>query len=161
MADGTVHQLQARSEGVEIIGGGKKITFMGEDYRIAEKVGLMPLMRFAMTAKAGADADDMEGLAAMYTLIRDCIDPGEWARFENDAIMKKAEAEELLKVVQDVIQALTARPTQRPTDSSAGPQTTSESSKASSPSMPAGRTAPEGAGELVSINELLAARSTA
>lgn len=157
----TVHELQARAEGVDIVGGAQKVTMLGEDYRIAERVGLMPLMRFAMTAKAGANADDMEGLAAMYTLIRDCIDPTEWDRFQADAIDKKAEADDLMKVVQDVIQTLSARPTQRPADSSAGPQTTSESSKASSPSMPAGRTAPEGAGELVSITELLAARSTA
>ncbi|MCX5066665.1 hypothetical protein OOJ91_12325 [Micromonospora lupini] len=157
----TVHELQARSEGVEIVGGAQKVTMLGEEYRIADKVGLMPLMRFAMTAKAGADADDMEGLAAMYTLIRDCIDPGEWSRFENDAIEKKAEAPELMQVVQDVIQTLSARPTQRPADSSAGPQTTSENSKESSSSMPEGRTPPEGAGELVSITALLEARSTA
>lgn len=156
----SVHELQAASEGVEVIGGGRKVEFLGEHYRIAEKVGLMPLMRFAMTAKAGANADDMEGLAAMYALIRDCIDPSEWERFENDAIMKKAEAEELLKVVQDVIQALSARPTQRPADSSAGPQTTSANSKEPS-SSPGAHRVPEGAGELVSINELLAARSTA
>ncbi len=152
-----IHAAQASAEGVEhriVDGSGKPcVAFIGERYAIAERVGLMPLMRFAMTAKAGADADDMEGLAAMYTLIRDCIDPADWQRFETDAIEKKAEAEELLKVVQDVIQALTARPTQRPADSSAGPQTTSENSK--EPSH-----LPEGSGELVSITELLQARST-
>ena len=150
----TVHELQAQAEGVEIVGGGQKVTFLDAEYRIAHKVGLMPLMRFAVTAKQGADADDMEGLAAMYTLIRDCIDPADWPRFEQDAIDKKAEAEDLLKVVQDVIGALTARPTQRPAGSSAGPQTTSENSKVPSH-------LPEGSGELVSITELLQARSTA
>lgn len=156
----SVHELQARAEGVEVIGGGQKVTFMGEEYRIADRVGLMPLMRFAMVAKSGVQDDDMEGLAAMYALIRDCIDAGEWARFENDAIMKKAEQEELLKVVTDVIQVLTARPTQRPADSSDGPPNTSPNLKEPSTSNGAAPRAPEGAGELVSITELLAAHST-
>ncbi|WBB94180.1 hypothetical protein [Verrucosispora sp. WMMC514] len=159
---GGVHALQARAEGVEIVGGGDKVEFLGDQYRIASSVGLMPLMKFAMTAKQGANADDMEGLAAMYSLIKDCIDPAEWGRFEQDAIDKKAEAEDLLKVVQDVIQTLSARPTQRPADSSAGPQTTSDSSKETlpSPAEQAGRSTPDGYGELVSITELLQARST-
>ncbi|MFC0504218.1 hypothetical protein [Micromonospora costi] len=156
----TVHELQAASEGVEIVGGGEKVEFLGEWYRIAEKVGLMPLMRFAMTAKQGAKADDMEGLAAMYALIRDCIDPTDWDRFEDDATMKKAEADDLLKVVQDTIQILSARPTQRPADSSVGPQTTSESSKAPSSSPQADQRVPQGADEMVSIDELLAAQSS-
>ncbi len=154
----SVHEWQARAEGVEIVGGGDKVTFMGDTYRIAERVGLMPLMRFAMVAKSGVEDDDMEGLAAMYTLIRDCIDPGEWARFEKDAIDKKAEQEELLKVVTDVIEALSARPTRRPADSSAGPQSTSPNSKERSISPPV-VDPPEVEG-WASIHDLLA-RSTA
>ncbi|PZG17806.1 hypothetical protein C1I95_14750 [Micromonospora craterilacus] len=161
MAEGAVHELQTRVEGVEIVGGGDKVDFMGDHYRIAEKVGLMPLMKFAMTAKQGANADDMEGLSAMYSLIKDCIDPAEWERFEQDAIDKKAEADDLLKVVQDTIQILSARPTRRPADSSAGPQTTSEPSKENSSSPEPARRVPEGMGELVSITDLLQARSTA
>ncbi|WP_328344785.1 hypothetical protein [Micromonospora sp. NBC_00421] len=153
----SVHEIQARAEGVDVVGGGQKVTFMGEDYRIADRVGLMPLMRFAVAARSGMESDDMEALAAMYSLIKDCIDAPEWARFERDATDKKADQDDLLKVVTDVIQVLTARPTQRPADSSAGPQPTSPTSKGNSPSTGPSPRVPEGAGELVSITALLEA----
>lgn len=128
------HHVQAAAEGVQIVGDGRKVEFLGSDYRMAEKIGLMPLMRFAHVSSKGLDSDDMEGLAAMYTMIQDCIDPADWKRFEADAIEKKAEAEDLFGVVKRVIEILSARPTQRPADSSAGPQPTSVNSKASSSS---------------------------
>ncbi|MFD6565393.1 hypothetical protein [Micromonospora profundi] len=154
-----MHELQAHAEGVEIVGGGDKVTFMGDSYRVAEKIGMMPLLRFAVVAKAGAQSDDMEGFAAMYALIRDCIDASDWDRFESDATVKKADQDDLLKVVTDVIEIVTARPTRRPADSSDGPQNTSPNSKV--PSISPRARVPEGAGELVSITDLLAARSTA
>ncbi|MEU7978251.1 hypothetical protein AB0B63_06935 [Micromonospora sp. NPDC049081] len=152
-----MHEIQARAEGVDVVGGGQKVTFLGEEYRIADKVGLMPLMRFAVAAKSGMESDDMEALAAMYSLIKDCIDATEWPRFERDATDKKADQDDLLKVVTDVIQVLTARPTRQPTDSSAGLPTTSPTSKGNSPSTGPSPRVPEGAGELVSITALLAA----
>lgn len=152
-----MHELQARAEGV-VVGGGDKVTFMGEAYRVAERIGMMPLLRFATVAKAGAQSDDMEGYAAMYALIRDCIDASDWDRFEHDATVKKADQDDLLKVVTDVVEIITARPTRRPADSSDGPQSTSPSLKGPLISPPVAG-APEG-GELVSITDLLAARST-
>lgn len=126
--------MQAAAEGVQIVGDGRKVEFLGSDYLMAEKIGLMPLMRFAHVSSKGLDSGDMEGLAAMYTMIQDCIDPADWKRFEADAIEKKAEAEDLFDVVKRVIEILSARPTQRPAESSAGPRLTSENSKASSSS---------------------------
>jgi hypothetical protein len=201
---GDIHELQARAEGVEVVGD--YVEMLGRKFRIANRIGLMPLMRFAMLSKQGVQADDVEGLAAMYALIRDCIDttrpqvqatdpetgqpavdpetgqpvmedagPSEWDRFEAHAIDAKADENDLLKVVQDVIQVLSARPTRRPSDSSAGPQTTSPSSKAissstaPSPQRSAWRNAPadQDLAELVPIDDLIrerderAARSTA
>lgn len=191
----TTHDIQARAEGVDIVGDGRKVTLLGAEFRMADRIGLMPLMRFAQSAKTGMDADDMEGLAAMYTLIRDCIDThrpqrpvldehgqplirdgapvteddgrSEWDRFEDHAIATKADADDLMKVVQDVIEALTARPSQRPADSSAGPQITSAPSKVTSSSpersatVLAFRNAPDPAevAELVSIDEIVKGRS--
>lgn len=128
------HQVQAAVEGVEIVGDGRKVEFMGAEYRIAEKVGLMPLMKFAHVSSKGLDSSDMDGLAAMYAMIQDCIDPAEWSRFEHDAMEKKADGEAIFGVVAKVIEILTARPTQRPAESSAGPRLTSENSKGSSSS---------------------------
>ncbi len=155
----SVHELQARAEGVEIVGGGDKVEFMGDTYRVAERIGMMPLLRFANVAKAGVQSDDMEGFAAMYALIRDCIDASDWDRFEHDATVKKAEQDELLKLVTDVIEVVTARPTRRPADSSAGPQSTSPSLRERSTSPPVVVDPPEAEG-WASIHDLLA-RSTA
>lgn len=185
MAD-LVQQVQAVAEGVEPDDG--RVEFLGARFRMSDRVGLMPLMKFSMTAKRGVQSDDLEGLAAMYALIRDCIDqtrpqkpvldehgqpvlkdgrpvteddgPSEWDRFEQHAIDIKAEAEDLFGVVSKVIEALSARPTRRPGVSSAGPQTTSASSKAISSSPPEfpPRRLPAGADELSPVADLTQAR---
>ncbi|MFI6228633.1 hypothetical protein ACIBCR_15130 [Micromonospora echinospora] len=151
MADTTIHEIQAAAEGVDIVGGGQKVELLGRKFRIAEKVGLMPLMRFAVAAKAGANADDMESLAAMYGVLKDCIDPNEWPAFEQHAMDTKADGEDLFKVVAEAIHVLSARPTQRPTVSSDGPPTTSPSSK-----EPSSVRVPDGIEEMVSVTDLLA-----
>ena len=51
----------------------QRVEFMGEEFAIANKIGLMPLMRFAHAAKSGLDSADMEGMAAMYDMLRQCI----------------------------------------------------------------------------------------
>jgi hypothetical protein len=124
----SVHELQARAEGVELIDD-LGIDFLGKRFRIREKVGLMPLMAFAMTADSGKDTDDMRALAALYRVLRSCIHRDDWAKFEDHAEETAADAEQLLTVVGATIAAVTARPTRRPAVSSAGPQTTSANSK--------------------------------
>lgn len=158
---GEAHRIQAAAEGVEIVGDGPKVTFLGDKYRIAEKIGQMPLLKFAAAAEQGLDSSDMAGYAAMYALIRDCIDPTDWGRFERDAMDKKADGDDLFKVVTDVIAIIAARPTRRPVDSSAGPPTILDSSKGTSSStVPAARNVPadQDMGELVSISDLLESR---
>ncbi len=127
MAD-TMHELQARSEGVEVVDD-LKVSFLNDRFKLREKIGLMPLMAFAMTSKKGTDTDDLEALAALYRLLRSCIHPDDWARFEDHAEQTNADADDLLGVVGEAIAAVTARPTQRPAVSSAGPPTTSANSK--------------------------------
>lgn len=154
----TVHELQAAVDGVAY---GDTVEFMGEKYRIADAVGLMPLMRFAYFARQGIHADDIEGLAAMYDLIRTCLADDEWERFEADAIDKRADEEALLEVVTATIEVLSARPTRRPSGSSDGPSATSPNSteSSSSPDTPTGdleavsQTMPD----LVSVDRLVQA----
>lgn len=132
----TTHEVQAAVEGAalpagEIVGGGRKVEFMGAEFRMADRVGLMPLLKFAHASAQGLDSNDMEGMAALYAMVRDCIDGDEWVRFERHAIDTKAEADDLMGAVTQVIEALSARPTAPPGDSSAGRRTTSGSSKGS------------------------------
>jgi hypothetical protein len=100
-------ELQTLVEGVVL---SEKVTFLDDVYRIADKVGLMPMMKFAhASSSTQLDTGDMEGLAAIYEMLKDCIHPDDWARFERDAITKKAEADDLLPVVRQTVDMLTAR----------------------------------------------------
>src|SRR5262249_53505628 len=120
-ADADVAAVQAAVEGVPA-GDDQTVEFMGETFRIADHIGLMPLLKFAHASARGRSSGDMEGMAALYAMIRDCIWPGEpacgdcgtcrdpatvpaqcpsyvpgdWDRFERTAIDKRAEDTDLL-----------------------------------------------------------------
>jgi len=51
-----------------------RIPFLGRDFRMAENIGLMPLLKFSDAAEIRVD--DPRALSAMYALLRDCIYPG-------------------------------------------------------------------------------------
>jgi hypothetical protein len=104
------------------------VEFAGEQFRTRRKVGAIALMRFAKVAKTGGDSATMDGLAAMYDLLEACIAKDEWQRFLSHAADVDADDGELMKVVSDVIELLSGRPTGRPSDSSDGPQTGKASS---------------------------------
>lgn len=138
----STQDIQADVEGVPVDDDSRKVEFMGETFLMAESVGLMPLLKFAHASSGGLDSTDMRGLAAMYAMISDCIDQtqpeegqSEWQRFEQHAIEAKAQAEDLMKLVQVVIERLAARPSQPPGDSSAGRPKTSQNLRAL-PSLP-------------------------
>lgn len=98
-----------------------EVEFGGETFRTADSIGLMALMRFAHVAKGGTDSNDMAGLAAMYDLLEQCFPAEEFDRFQQVALRTKAKGDELMAVVGKVVEAISARPTGRPSDSSAGP----------------------------------------
>jgi hypothetical protein len=104
------------------------ITFEGRPYRIAERYALMPLLQFAHIARAGATTDDMEALAVVYNVLRAAVHPDDWDAFCEHATDAGASMEDLMPVVTEAVQAMTARPTVRPSDSSDGPTTTEQSS---------------------------------
>jgi hypothetical protein len=105
------------------------VEFGGETFTTADRIGLMPLMRFAKVAKAGVDSASMEGLAAMYDMLEQCIAPQDWPRFVEAANRTHADGDELMAVVARVFEVLTERPTSRPSDSSDGPSTTPRASE--------------------------------
>lgn len=98
-----------------------EVEFGGEKFRTADAIGLMALMRFAHVARSGTDANDLAGLAAMYDLLEQCFPEAEFERFQQVALRTKAKGDELMGVVGKVIEAISARPTGRPSDSSDGP----------------------------------------
>lgn len=140
---------EAPKEGT-VTEAGNRITFLGKDFRIAERVGLMPLLKFA--SSADVDTSDPRALSAMYALLRDCIyegtpacgecaeceadndgackfyDRGDWGAFEEHAMITKADADDLLDVVTKVLELVAGRPQQPRSGSSAGPRRTQRAS---------------------------------
>ena len=130
------------------------VEFMGKKFRIAEKVGLMPLLKFS--AAVDFDISDPRALSAMYAMLRDCIyrgtpacgtctackddresecaafDAGDWKAFEDHAIETQADADELMDVLTKTMEIITGRPTKPPATSSRGRRGTSGASTGSS-----------------------------
>lgn len=132
IAEDQAIRAQATGEGVKTgtVGGklDRSVEFLGKRFPIANKVGLMPLMEFAYYASSGADTSDMGSLVAIYEMLRDCFaDEKTFDEFRAHAKKMKADAEEMMPVVQQTIELLTARPTGQDSDSSASLRETSAS----------------------------------
>jgi len=163
-ADRDLAVVQARAvqaEGGEISEGAvvedddsDKVELLGRKFRMSDKVGLMPLLKFA--SASDMSTDDPRALSAIYAMLRDCIyegkpgcrecqfckagdeegcaqyEKGDWAEFERHAIDTKAEGDDLLEVVSQVMEKLSGRPTQQPGGSSTGQRTTRRASTGNS-----------------------------
>lgn len=125
-----------------VVDNKRTVEFMGRRFRIADKIGVMPLLKFSMYADVAIT--DMRGLAAMYAMLRDCIhpgspgcgecesckaddeascaqyDPGDWRAFEDRAMETRADADDVFKVITDVTEMIAGYPTEPPSGSSAG-----------------------------------------
>lgn len=112
-----------------------RLVFEGESFAVADKVGLMALMRFAHVAKRGVDSDELAGLAAMYDLLAQVIAPEDWDRFQDHALAVHADGDTLMGVIPAAIEIISGRPTLRPSDSSDGSQTTNGNSAGDSSSQ--------------------------
>jgi hypothetical protein len=160
----TTHTAQAAAEGV-VLTDGDYLDFFGEKFRLADRVGLMPMIHFGFASNQGLDSDDMEGLAAMYKLIRSVIhrpalvddegnrlrdangkilrDESEWERFQQVAEDELAEGEDVMGFVNKAMEIMSARPRKPRSVSSGSSRPISETSKPVS-SSPATRPMPDG-----------------
>ncbi len=107
------------------------IVFYGETFTLSDEVGGMPLLDFAAAAEAGTDAAEMQGLAAMHQLLRDCLVPEDWPRFHQLSIRQKVPTETLMEVCAAVYVAVSGRPTESPSGLPDGQSSTSPSSSTS------------------------------
>jgi hypothetical protein len=140
---------------------GDQVELLGKSFRIADRIGLMPLLKFS--SAADVDTSDPRAMSAMYSLLRDCIYAGEpgcgecadceagndrscasyvrgdWNAFEEHAMITKADAEALLDVVAKVLELVSGRPTPPPAGSSPGQRRTRRASTGSSSRTARGR----------------------
>ncbi len=128
--DGKIHEAQAAAEGVDLTG---HVEFRGKSYRLG-RGGDLPFLEFAHAAEGGLGAGDAAGIDAMYEMLRGCFvlapscgeceecdaeryeacparDPGDWPAFRRRALAVHADGEEIMKVVEQAMEQITARPT--------------------------------------------------
>lgn len=121
-------------------------TLHGETFTVAEYVSAIPMMRLAKVAAAaenltGATPEriaqvEREGLVALHDFLEQALAPGEFTRFCDLATAQRFSDELLFQVAQRLYGVITARPTTRPSSSSAGqPPTSPPSSTSSDPEM--------------------------
>lgn len=132
LAEDQAIRAQATVEGVPLVMDGKTLARkvilrsqhpqataaekQGKAFGIADRVGLLPLAEFAYHANSGMDTSDMGAMAAIYEMLKDCIRPEEWPAFLRYGKSIKAEVEDLMDVVNQTTELLTARPTGQGSD---------------------------------------------
>jgi hypothetical protein len=92
----------------------------GETFTVSDTIGLAPLADFAHAAVSGLDTSDMEGMAAIRTMLRNCVIPDDSDRLWHVVATSRAEVDDLLPIVQAVIEAQTGKDTPKPSDSLPG-----------------------------------------
>lgn len=125
-----------------------KVEFLGAEFRMGERVGLMPMMRYARVAKrldelekSGGEADGdqfVEMFDATLSLLEQCVHPDDWSRFERHSTEQGADQEEFMEFAGRVMAALSDRPTGPRSVSSSGPRTIEPSSTDGSSSQATG-----------------------
>jgi hypothetical protein len=99
-------------------GGFLTVPLGDEEFRLAEDVGIMPLMEWA--ASSDVDVASADGLRAVYYVLQDAVHEDEWAKFRRYARENKTSAEDLLDFANAALEALAGRPTEESTGSSTG-----------------------------------------
>lgn len=103
--------------------------FCGVEFQVAATFGALPLLRFSSVAERGVTAESMEGMAAIYDLIRYSVGEDDWPRFQSLATEKKAGVRDLMNVCNAIYFGVTGRPTSPPVDSASGPSPIGENSR--------------------------------
>lgn len=106
--------------------------WFGETIRVQRDIGPMPFLAFADAAAGGLGTEDLEGLAAIHAMLRECIEPADFALFSRLATKHKVDGDGLLEIVGKIMEAETGRPTRQPSTSSDGSPSTSASSQPNS-----------------------------
>jgi hypothetical protein len=101
-------------------------------WRLADEIGVIPLMMFARQANNGMDSNDLGALEVMFQLLQDCIHPDVFRRFINWGTQQKLQPDDIFQIVQLAWEAISGDPSGSASGSSPGSSTTSPSSNGTS-----------------------------
>lgn len=110
----------------------------GREFRLAPKLGAVPLMRLAKAGRHGADSLDADGTAVVLDWFLACLHPEDRLAAETYATDQAVDADELADAAEAMTAAMLRRPTSPPSGSPDGRPSTSRSSSGSA-STPARR----------------------
>ncbi len=83
------------------------IKFKGSEYKLAEEIGVWPLMQFSAAAESGLTLGEQRGLAALYAMLHDVIHEDDWGRFQQDMITQKTQdLTALMRLANDAVAML-------------------------------------------------------
>lgn len=89
---------------------GEFLTYNGKHYRMADKIGIWPLMQLARAAQEGVNSTDLRGLAALHAMFQDILHPDDFPKFEADMIASKfTDPMGLLETTQEAVARIQAR----------------------------------------------------
>jgi hypothetical protein len=86
-----------------------------QEFRLAEDVGIMPLMEWA--AASDRDVASADGLRAVFYVLQDAVHEEDWAEFRKFTREHKIDAITLLEFANAALEALAGRPTEESTGS--------------------------------------------
>jgi hypothetical protein len=109
-------RLPENERAVEVADGELSAPLAGHYFRLQESIGLMPLMEWA-AATAEVDPDNQVQLAGLFNLLKDLVDPEDWAEFRKVSREAKCNDEDFVKFVNAAMEAIAARPTAAPATS--------------------------------------------
>lgn len=93
-----------------------RVPIAGREFRIADNIGIMPLMEWAASVEQ-ADPEDPSQLLATFRLLQDLVHPDDWLEFRAHTRLKKCNFDEFFAFQNAAMEALTARPTGEPATS--------------------------------------------
>jgi hypothetical protein len=105
--------LPARKRAVEPADGELAAPIAGRYFRLSTAIGLMPLMEWA-AATDDLDMSNGAQVLALYRLLRDIVDPADWAAFRSFTTEKKCDAKAFVDFQNAALEAIAARPTPEP-----------------------------------------------
>jgi hypothetical protein len=109
-------RLPEDERAVEVADGELSAPLAGHYFRLQESLGLMPLMEWA-AATVEVDPDNQVQLAGLFNLLKDLVDPEDWAEFRKVSREAKSNDEDFVKFVNAAMEAIAARPTVAPVTS--------------------------------------------
>jgi hypothetical protein len=106
------------------------ITYKGKEYRVADKIGVWPLMQFSNAAESGLTLGEQKGLAALYAMLQDVIHEDDWGRFQDDMrSSKNSDLTGLMGLANQAVELLTEQ-AQKTTSTSNGKAITATAEQA-------------------------------